>query len=92
MLDGVGELDQAAGGKWLDVPTARQLELVTERESSAFFQLVRSTAVVALYNNELAFAHFGYEGPAFAKGGYIGRGFNDIDWLPEPPAAASPSI
>jgi len=24
----------------------------------------------------------GYEGPSFDKGGYINRGFDDLDWLP----------
>jgi hypothetical protein len=26
-------------------------------------------------------AKFGYEGPSADKGGYISRGFDDIDWL-----------
>jgi hypothetical protein len=26
---------------------------------------------------------FGYEGASADKGGYIDRGFNDIDWLPK---------
>jgi hypothetical protein len=26
----------------------------------------------------------GYEGPSFDKGGYLNRGFNDLDWLPDP--------
>jgi hypothetical protein len=25
----------------------------------------------------------GYEGPSFDKGGYLERGFNDLDWLPD---------
>jgi hypothetical protein len=25
----------------------------------------------------------GYEGPSFARGGYINRGAGEIDWLPE---------
>ncbi|TIP32839.1 MAG: gluconate 2-dehydrogenase subunit 3 family protein, partial [Mesorhizobium sp.] len=24
---------------------------------------------------------FGYEGESYSKGGYITRGFNDIEWL-----------
>lgn len=50
--------------------------------------------MVALYNNELAFAHFGYEGNAFPfqkGGGYLLRGFNDLKWLPNPTAQASPA-
>jgi len=27
----------------------------------------------------------GYQGPSFELGGYLNRGFNDLDWLPEPP-------
>ena len=26
----------------------------------------------------------GYEGSSFEQGGYLHRGFNDLDWLPEP--------
>jgi len=92
LSEGVAELDRAAGGSWLELPADRQLALASERETTPFFQKVRSTTVVSLYNNELAFAHFGYEGPAFRNGGYIGRGFNDLDWLPEPDAAASPRL
>jgi hypothetical protein len=28
------------------------------------------------------------EGPSFDKGGYLHRGFNDLDWLPDPEAAS----
>ena len=91
LQSGVAELDAAAGSKWLELDPEQQLEIVAARETTPFFQTVRSTAVVALYNNELAFAHFGYEGPSFAKGGYIRRGFNDLDWLPAPPETASPA-
>ena len=38
---------------------------------------------------EIAWAHFGYEGEAFSKGGYLLRGFNDLKWLPEVPSADS---
>jgi len=90
LREGLADLDRAAGGKWSELPPVRQLALLTERETTPFFQKVRGTSVVSLYNNELAFAHFGYEGPAFAKGGYIERGFDDLQWLPQPDEAASP--
>ncbi|NNL86719.1 MAG: tat (twin-arginine translocation) pathway signal sequence [Myxococcales bacterium] len=90
LRDGLAELDHAAGGKFADLDAAKREALLREREATPFFQKLRSTAVVSLYNNELAFAHFGYEGPAFEKGGYLLRGFDDLDWLPSPDAAASP--
>jgi hypothetical protein len=58
-------------------------------ESSSFFQSVRLKTLLVLYNNPIAWAHFGYEGEAFSKGGYLQRGFNDLKWLPEVPAVAS---
>lgn len=58
-------------------------------EASAFFQSVRLKTVQVLYSNPIAYAHFGYEGEAFSKGGYLLRGFNDLKWLPEVPLAAS---
>ena len=54
-------------------------------ESSAFFQQFRVKALSVLYSTPLAYAHFGYEGEAFSKGGYLTRGFNDLRWLPEVP-------
>src|SRR5665213_452632 len=58
-------------------------------ESGAFFQSVRTKTLMVLYNNPIAWAHFGYQGEAFSKGGYLLRGFNDLKWLPEVPLADS---
>ena len=60
-------------------------------EPSAFFQQFRVKALSVLYSTPFAYAHFGYEGEAFSKGGYLTRGFNDLRWLPEvPPGDAGP--
>ena len=58
-------------------------------ESSPFFQSVRVKTLLVLYDNPIAWAHFGYQGEAFSKGGYLLRGFNDLKWLPEVPLSAS---
>lgn len=58
-------------------------------ESSDFFQFMRLKTVQTLYGSPVAYAHFGYEGEAFSKGGYVFRGFNDLRWLPEVPAEDS---
>lgn len=58
-------------------------------ESGPFFQSVRVKTLLVLYANPIAWAHFGYQGEAFSKGGYLLRGFNDLKWLPEVPLAAS---
>ena len=58
-------------------------------ESGAFFQSVRTKTLMVLYSNPIAWAHFGFEGESFSKGGYLLRGFNDLKWLPEVPLADS---
>lgn len=50
-------------------------------EGSPFFQTVRAGLVTGLYNQKEVWPIFGYEGESFSQGGYIDRGFDDIDWL-----------
>lgn len=87
---GVKQLNADAGGNWLEANDREQLTALVKQSGGDFFGKLQGTAVVSLYNNELAWAHFGYEGASFDEGGYINRGFQDIDWLPNPPAEASP--
>jgi len=82
LSDGVRELNQLAGGNWAGLDEAEQFRHVEAMAKTPFFEKIRSTAVVSLYNNELAFAHFGYEG-AIGDGGYVNAGFDDLDWLPD---------
>lgn len=92
LLAGVASLDTVAGGDWFTLTDGDKLTQITALVRNPFFEKVRSTAVVSLYNNELAFAHFGYQGDSFGKGGYLERGFNDLAWLPAPPTTASPAL
>jgi len=39
--------------------------------------------VVALYDDREVWNLLGYEGPSYDKGGYLNRGFDDLDWLPK---------
>lgn len=88
LAGGVKKLDAQAQGDWTRLPAAKQDSDTAALAGSPFFELVRSTAVVALYSNPLAYAHFGY-GASEGDGGYLHKGFNDLAWLPEPPAADS---
>lgn len=47
-----------------------------------FFGKLRGDLVVTLYNQKELWPKFGYEGASAEKGGYLNRGFSDIDWLP----------
>ena len=83
LKDGVAELDGLYGVEWLELSDGNQLEALRQIEGTPFFDAVRSTTVVELYNNPLIWRHFGYEGPSYEYGGYLERGFDDLGWLDE---------
>ncbi len=60
-----------------------RLPLVQAITDTPFFQKLRSDLVVSFYNQKDLWPRFGYEGPSWEHGGYLERGFNDLDWLPE---------
>lgn len=80
---GIAELDSMAGEGgyaavgWEDDRVA----LLHKVEATPFFQAVRGGLVVGLYNQKDLWPLFGYEGESYSKGGYIERGFDDIEWL-----------
>ncbi len=91
LRNGIKGLDKAAGGSFVRADDARKLALVKAIEGQPFFATVRGQCVTSLYDNDMAYAVFGYPGASWDKGGYLTRGFQDLSWLPAPPAAASPS-
>jgi hypothetical protein len=91
LTQGTAALDAAAGGNFAGASDEAKLRAVKSLEGTPFFATVRGTCITSLYDNEMAFAHFGYPGPSWQKGGYIRRGFNDLTWLPNPPETASPA-
>ena len=92
LTDGVAALDAATSVAWIDLSDGYQLVVLKSLQDTPFFNTVKGKTLVSLYNNPLVWRHFGYEGEAFTKGGYINRGFNDLSWLPEPPDDASPPV
>jgi hypothetical protein len=86
---GVAQLDDPA--PFADLDPDAQLAALERTEGSAYFDLVRATAVVELYDDPLVWEALGYEGPSVHLGGYVDRGFDDLDWLPDPPIALDPA-
>lgn len=81
-IDQLNRFAMASSGKsYVDVPeeTAR-VAVIKKIETGAFFNKVYNDAIVGLYNQPELWPEFGYEGPSSAKGGYLHRGFSDIDW------------
>lgn len=79
---GLETLEQAGLDGTQDDETAEKL--LREIADAEFFKLVRAVAVVSLYNDPEVWQLLGYEGESFSKGGYLERGFDDLDWLPDP--------
>ncbi len=86
---GIAELDDPT--PFQDLPADDQLAALLRVEGGDYFNLVRATAVVELYDNPLVWKAFGYEGPSVHLGGYVNRGFDDLDWLPDPPIELDPT-
>ncbi|MGI9406592.1 MAG: gluconate 2-dehydrogenase subunit 3 family protein [Hyphomicrobiaceae bacterium] len=58
-----------------------RVALLRAIETGGFFQKVRGHLVVGIYNQPKVWEMLGYEGESASKGGYINRGFNDVDWV-----------
>jgi hypothetical protein len=82
--DAVADLDGRGGEQFIQRSADQKLADAKAIAGSDFFELVRSTAVVEIYSDARTWKQFGYEGPSFDQGGYLHRGFNDLDWLPDP--------
>lgn len=83
---GISGLNAAARGKghvdYLSIGWERdRVDILRAMEDSPFFQQIRGGLVTGLYNQKAVWPLFGYEGKSFSKGGYIDRGFDDINWL-----------
>jgi hypothetical protein len=83
---GIAGLNAAAQGKghasYLAMGWERdRVDVLRAMEQGAFFQKIRGGLVTGLYNQKAVWPLFGYEGESFSQGGYIDRGFNDINWL-----------
>lgn len=86
VAEGVAELNAAAVAQghadYVSIGWEEdRVKVLQAVESGVFFQTIRSGLVTGLYNQKEIWPIFGYEGESFSKGGYIERGFNDIDWL-----------
>ena len=82
---GLDELQQQAhqahGSPFEQLDEAERVALLTDIENTPFFKAVRSSLMFGLYDNKALFPLFGYEGSSWEYGGYVNRGFDDLNWL-----------
>jgi hypothetical protein len=86
LIDGTSKLDAATRVKF-SLPYASvsaesdRVIVLTALEQSAFFRRLQGDLLYTLYDNKAVWPLLGYEGSSWEKGGYLHRGFDDIDWL-----------
>lgn len=80
---GRATLDQAGDDAWPELDAAAQIAALEDNQSAAFFLALRGLGGFLFYNTPAVWELLGYQGPSFEKGGYLARGFDDIDWLEE---------
>ncbi len=77
---------EALGGKPFEQLEANEAYGLLERiQATPFFAAVKAKAISTFYNDQQVWEAVGYEGPSFDLGGYVSRGFDDLDWLPDVP-------
>ncbi|MGF1863977.1 gluconate 2-dehydrogenase subunit 3 family protein [Enterovibrio norvegicus] len=86
LIEGVAELDKrsqkAFKSNYIDIDNEEdRVVVLREYENSAFFQKIKGILMMGLYNSPDLWPWFGYGGSAWEHGGYINRGYDDIDWI-----------
>jgi hypothetical protein len=78
---GIRALDAAAGGAWRQLDEPVRLQTLQTATGTPFFNLMLTRSRSLLYLRPEIWQLVGYGGDALRQGGYLTRGFDDIDWL-----------
>lgn len=76
-------LNAAQSGDWFDLDPSDQVAAMKSVEKESFFEAIRTGVRDRFYTHPKVWEHIGYPGSSVEFGGYVDRGFDDIDWLPE---------
>lgn len=79
-------VDGAMPLPFADLTEGYRVQVLKSIEGSGAFRFVQRSSVRFLYDDIEVWEAFGYEGASVQLGGYVTRGFDDLHWLPEPPA------
>jgi len=78
----VTALNAAQYGNWFEIGADDQIKAMMVVENEAFFAAIQGAVMARFYNHPKVWEHIGYPGSSVEYGGYVDRGFDDIDWLP----------
>lgn len=86
LVSGVSELDRLSkesfGKSYRKISKeVDRVKILKMMEDTPFFQRIKGDLMMGIYNNPELWPRFGFGGSAVEYGGYLDRGYNDIDWL-----------
>lgn len=68
---------------WSELAEIEQAASLAAIQHTPFFQFVLNETLAGVYRHPLTWELLGFEGSSLEFGGYINRGLDDIDWLPD---------
>ena len=80
---GAAALDGAFDRPFVALAETERLAAVEAIQDRPFFEAMRAATARHLYDDRALWPRFGYEGASSHLGGYVERGFDDIDWISE---------
>lgn len=84
LIQGLDDLDAQREQSFADLDEETATAVLRGADGAPFLTGIVDSVVVTLYSDPEVWELIGYEGPSFDQGGYLHRGFDDLDWLPEP--------
>ncbi|MHC1560817.1 hypothetical protein ACR9E3_17805 [Actinomycetospora sp. C-140] len=84
LLQGLVDLDAQRDAPFAELDAETAGAVLRGADGAPFLTAIVNSAVVTLYSDPEVWDLLGYEGPSYDKGGYVDRGFDDLDWLPDP--------
>jgi hypothetical protein len=76
-------LDARRDSPFVELDEAGQVAVIAEIQGEPFFATLLAVVRGVFYYHPRVWQHIDYPGSSKELGGYINRGFDDIDWLPE---------
>jgi hypothetical protein len=79
----LAELDGALGLPFIQLSESYRVTLLQKATLHPAFRFLQRASVRYLYDDLEVWQAFGYEGASYHLGGFVERGFDDLDWLPD---------
>ena len=79
--DGLARMNGNGRRSWIERPVEQKLAALEKLQHEPFFAVILNKTIDVLYRNPDVWKLLGYQGSSIEFGGYLNRGFDDIDWL-----------